>query len=169
MPDSATHASLTAPAATVPATPAPTQATPTPATPTPIVDSTPARAPAPTPLVGPIVPHGRTDLPDSLFAVRRGDTVVVNFDTGPARTRRADKFETLVRRTLPAVFGPLADTLLAAVPSGKLASAKELVTTLPKRGIRLQGAHGPRLALWPETHPGRDGPLVFAYRTVIEK
>jgi len=101
--------------------------------------------------------------------VRRGDTVVVNFDTGPARTRRADKFEALVRQTLPAVFGAVADTLLAAVPNGQLASAKELVTTLRKRGIHLKGAHGPRLVLWPETRPGRDGPLVVACRTAIEK
>jgi hypothetical protein len=150
-PDSATHPPAIAPATKTASTV--------------VVDSTPT----PAPLTGPIIPHGRTDLPDSLFAVRRGDTVVVNFDTGPARTRRADKFETLVRQTLPSVYGVVADTLLAAVPNGKLASAKELVTTLPKRGIHLRGSHGPRVALWPETRPGRDGPLVFAYRTVIER
>jgi hypothetical protein len=125
--------------------------------------------PAPSPVIGPIIPQGRTDLPDSLYAVRRGDTVVVNFDTGPARTRRVDKFELVVRQTLHTVYGPVADTLLATVPTGKLATASELVTTLPKHGIHLQGAHGPHLALWPQTKPGRNGPLVFAYRTVVER
>jgi len=149
--DSATHASAIAAVTAAPTTV--------------VVDS----APAPTPLIGPIIPQGRTDLPDSLFAVRRGDTVVVNFDTGPARTRRADKFDALVRQTLPAVYGAVADTLLAAIPTGRLVTAKELVTASPKRGIHLQGAHGPRLALWPVTRPGRDGLLVVAYRTLIER
>lgn len=137
------------------------------ASPTPVVhaDSTPA-----TPsLIGPIIPQGRTELPDSLYAVRRGDTVVVNFDTGPARTRRADKFELVVRQTLRSVFGPVADTLLSAVPEGKLADASELVTTLPRSGIHLQGPHLPHVALWPQTKPGRNGPLVFAYKTVVQR
>jgi hypothetical protein len=144
-----------------------TTAVPPVAPPPPVVhaDSTAA----PSPVIGPILPQGRTDLPDSVYAIRRGDTVVVNFDTGPARTRRADKFELVVRQTLHNVYGPVADTLLATVPTGKLASASELVTTLRKRGIHLQGPHGPHLALWPETRPGRDGPLLFAYRTVVER
>jgi len=122
-----------------------------------------------TPLLGPIIPQGRTDFQDSMYAVRRGDAVVVNFDTGPSRTRRADKFELIVRQTLHAVYGPVADTVLSTIPSGKLASASELVTTLPKRGIHLQGAHGPHLGLWPETRAGRNGPLVVAYRTIVER
>ena len=120
-------------------------------------------------MIGPIIPQGRTDLQDSLYAVRRGDTVVVNFDTGPARTRRADKFELVVRQTLHSVFGAVADTLLTAVPEGKLVPVSELVTTLPKRGIHLQGPHAPHVALWPQTKPGRNGPLVFAYKAVVER
>ena len=141
------------------------------------IASTPAAPPVPvvradsitpaSPVIGPIIPQGRTDLQDSLYAVRRGDIVVVNFDTGPARTRRADKFELIVRQTLHSVYGPVADTLLSAVPPGKLVIASELVTTLPKGGIHLQGAHGPHVALWPQTKPGRNGPLVFAYRTAV--
>jgi hypothetical protein len=148
--DSATHAAATAVSV---------------APPVPTVDSAPPRAPR----LGPIIPQGRTDLHDSLFAVRSGDTVVVNFDTGPARTRRADKFELLVRQTLRSVYGAVADTVLATVPNGRLASAKELVTALPSRGIHLGAARGPRLALWPQTRPGRDGPLVVAYRTIAER
>jgi len=143
---------------------APTVATPV-APPVPAVDS----APPPNPVIGPILPQGRTNLVDSVFAVRRGDTVVVSFDTGPGRTRRADKFEALVRQTLRSVYGQIADTLLAAVPSGRLTTSNELVTTLPKQGLHLQGPHGPRIALWPETRPGRNGPLVVAYRTVVQR
>jgi len=135
------------------------------APPAPTVDA----APPPAPRFGPIIPQGRTDLHDSLFAVRSGDTVVVNFDTGPARTRRADKFELLVRQTLRSVYGAVADTVLATVPDGRLASAKELVTTLPSRGIHFGAAPGLRLGLWPQTRPGRDGPLVVAYRTIVER
>ena len=120
-------------------------------------------------VIGPIIPQGRTDLQDSVYAVRRGDLVMVNFDTGPARTRRADKFELIVRQTLHSVYGPVADTLLSAVPAGKLVITSELVTTLPKHGLHLKGAHGPHVALWPQTRPGRDGPLVYAYRTVVER
>ena len=126
-----------------------------------------ASAPA-APLIRPVIPIGRTDLPDSLYAERRGDTVVVHFDTSPARTRRADKFETIVRQTLRSVYGAVADTLLATVPAGSLVMPNELVTTLPSRGIRLGSAGGARIQLWPETRPGRDGPLVVAYRTVVE-
>lgn len=119
--------------------------------------------------VGPVLPQGRTDLPDSLFATRSGDTVVVHFDTSPARTRRADKFESIVRRTLDAVYGPIADTTLAAVPEGHLVAPNELLTSLPSRGIHLAGPHGARLVIWPETRPGRDGPLIVAYRTIVER
>ena len=120
------------------------------------------------PVIGPVIPQGRTDLQDSLYAERRADTVVVHFDTSPTRTRRADKFETIVRQTLRSVYGAVADTLLAAVPAGRLVQPNELVTTLPSRGIRLTSAGGARVHLWPETRPGRDGPLVVAYRAVVE-
>jgi hypothetical protein len=119
--------------------------------------------------LGPIVGHGRTDLADSLFATRSGDTVVVHFDTSPARTRRADKFESVVRQTLKAVYGPIADSVLATVPTGKLVAPNELLTTLPSRGIHLAGPHGVRIVLWPETRAGRDGPLAVAYRAVVER
>jgi hypothetical protein len=118
---------------------------------------------------GPIIGFGRTDLPDSVYAERMGDTVVVHFDTSPARTRRADKFERIVRGTLRAVYGPLADTLLATVPDGRLAAPNELLNALPARGIHLAGANGRRIGLWPQTRPGRDGPLVVAYRTIVER
>ena len=116
-----------------------------------------------------VLPVGRTDLRDSVFATRSGDTVVVHFDTSPARTRRADKFDHIVRETLHAVYGPVADTLLATVPEGRLAAPNELVTGLPARGVHLSLVDGRKIGLWPETRPGRDGPLVVAYRTMIER
>jgi len=141
-----------------------------PATPTmqAVVDSTPAKAPA-APRLASVLPQGRTDLPDSVFAVRTGDTIVVHFDTSPLRTRRADKFESIVRQTLHAVYGTAADSALAAVPAGRLAAPNELVTSLPARGVHLAAPSGAKLVLWPETRPGRDGPLVVAYRVTIDR
>ena len=130
--------------------------------------SRPAAATPPAPVIRPVIPIGRTDLRDSVDLERRGDTVVVHFDASPTRTRRADKFEAIVRQTLPSVYGAVADTLLAAVPAGSLVAPNELVTSLPSRGFRLTSATGARIQLWPETRPGRDGPLVVAYRTVVE-
>jgi hypothetical protein len=128
----------------------------------------PAEVAPPAPLIRPVIPIGRTDLKDSVYLERRGDTVVVHFDASPTRTRRADKFEAIVRQTLHSVYGAVADTLLAAVPAGSLVAPNELVTTLPSRGVRLTSAGGAHIQLWPETRPGRDGPLVVAYRTVVE-
>ena len=120
-------------------------------------------------IIAPIILVGRTDLPDSLYAERRADTVIVHFDTSPARTRRADKFETIVRQTLRSVYGAVADTALAAVAAGRLVLPNELLTVLPTRGLRLAAPNGARIVLWPETRPGRDGLLVVAYRTTIER
>lgn len=134
------------------------------AVPAPPVDS--SRAPTTVSAIVPIVPPGRSEMADSMFAVRSGDTVVVHFDTSPSRTRRADKFERIVRQTLRAVYGTAADTLLAAVPEGRLVAPAELLTVLPARGIRLEAPGGRHVTLWPETRPGRDGPLVVAYRAI---
>lgn len=119
--------------------------------------------------VQPVLAAGRTDMPDSLYAERMGDTVVVHFDTSPTRTRRADKFERIVRQTLHTVYGPVADTLLGTVPEGQLAAPGELLTVLPRRGIHLATVGGRKIVLWPETRPGRDGPLVVSYRTIAER
>jgi len=131
---------VTAPVAAAPVTPATDSAA-----------SRPTAAAGAAILLRPVIPQGRTDLPDSL-----------------SRTRRADKFEAVVRQTLRAVYGDAADSLLAAVPEGQLVSPNELLTKLPTRGIHLVSASGARLQLWPVTRPGRDGPLVVAYRAVVE-
>jgi hypothetical protein len=156
-----------------PAQPAPTpaQSAPTPAPP-------PAEPPAPvvtapaTTMQPPLllrVLEGRTELGDTVFATRTGEVVVVNFDTSPMRTRRADKFDRVVRQTLPMLYGPAADTVLRAIPDGKLAMAGDLFTDLSLNGIRLPLNGGWQLTIWPETRQGRDGPLVVSYRTTVSR
>ena len=114
-----------------------------------------------------MVAEGETPLADSMIAVRKGDMVTVRFDTELSRTRRPEKFEQIVRATLPQVLGPLADSLLARLPIGDLARHGDLLTELPERGIRLAAPNGLTLIVWPETRLGRDGPLVVAYRTTL--
>lgn len=107
--------------------------------------------------------EGRSDLPDSLIAERAGDSVVVDFDTPLTRTRRRDKFESVVRRTLPLVFSAPIDSVLRTIPDGGIVGGVDLLTELPKRGVHLRVADGWTLDLWPETRPGQDGPLVVSY------
>jgi hypothetical protein len=114
-----------------------------------------------------VVPQGRTVLKDSVVAERVGDSVIVSFDLLMIRTRRRDKFEHIVRETLPAVYGARADSVLAAIPDGGLVGNVDLVTELPLRGIHLPLSDGYTLAVWPETRPGHDGPLVVRYRAKV--
>jgi hypothetical protein len=127
-------------------------------------------APAPravVPPLQPIVSQGTTLLADSLVAVRNGDSVTLHFDTPAARTRRPEKFEQIVRSTLPAIYGPSVSSLLARIPIGRLAQAGDLLTDLPNRGLRLSLGAGWILGVWPETRTGHDGPLVVTYRTLV--
>ena len=112
----------------------------------------------------PIVGQGRTELQNGIFALRSGDTVTVHFDTPEARTRRPEKFEQIVRATLPQVHGPAANSLLAGIAGGNLLAPGELTVDQPMRPIALRGPNGEALSLAPQTRPGRDGPLVVAYR-----
>jgi hypothetical protein len=131
-----------------------------------------AQTAAPSPVSAPlsiIIPAGRTDTVDDVILERTGDSVVVDFDTDIARTRRGDKFDHIVRQTLPLVYGPRVDPVLAAIPAGTLANDGDLVTELPARGIHLPLSDGWMLDVFPETRPGRDGPLVVTYRTRLRK
>jgi hypothetical protein len=116
-----------------------------------------------------VVPQGRTVLKDSVVAERAGDSVIVSFDLLMIRTRRRDKFEHIVRETLPAVYGARADSVLAAIPDGRLVGNADLLTELPLRGIHLPLSGGYTLAVWPETRQGHDGPLVVRYRAKVVK
>ena len=120
-------------------------------------------------MVLPVVPPGRTALRDTMVADRAGDTVRVSFDLELSRTRRPEKFEAIVRSTLPQVYGAAVDSALRALPEGAVARAGDLVTTLPEQGFHIPLPGGRTIAVWPETRPGRDGPLVVAYRAVASR
>jgi hypothetical protein len=116
----------------------------------------------------PVIAPGRRDLGDSVYAVRDGNQVTVYFDTELLRTRFDWKFEGVVRATLPLVFGEDVRTALDSIPAGTFASTGDLVTQLPERGIPLKvGEH--TLRVYPVVRPGRDGPLVYAYRASVSR
>lgn len=125
--------------------------------------------PAKAPVLQPRIAEGRRELGDSIFAVRTGRVVSVHFDTETLRTRYDWKFEGVVRATLPVVFGQDVRAALDAVPSGTLVRGN-LLQDLPTRGIPLAlAAQGVTLRIWPITRPGRDGPIVVAYRATVSR
>ena len=149
--------------------PAPPMVAATPIVASAAVASVAVAMPALKPPLDLIMGEGRTDLTESLIAERGGDSVIVDFDTPDTRTRRRDKFERVVRQTLPMVYGARVDSVLRAIPEGGIVGGADLLTELPKRGVHLKVADGWTLDLWPETRPGQDGPLVVSYRARISK
>ncbi len=137
------------------------------ATPAPVPVRAPSDSLGTSPALAPVVPSGRTDLHNGVYAERSAGEVTVHFDTPGSRTRRRDKFEQVVRQTLPALYGPDAAALLAAIPHGRLLPEGNLVSDLPTRGIKLPTSDGGSLTLWPATRQGQDGPLVVSYRVAV--
>lgn len=135
--------------------------------------ATPTVQPAPASSVAsslsPIVAAGRSELPEGLSVVRVGDSLTVHFDTELGRTRRPEKFERIVRLTVPLIYGARAESLLARLPEGAIAGAGELLTELPAHGVRIPTGDGWTLIVRPETRPGRDGPLVVRYIATVER
>ena len=126
-------------------------------------------APAPTRRPGGVTPtvrEGTSDIGGGMIAERRGDTVTVHFDTELNRTRRADKFERIVRATLPRLYGAPVEAALAGVPEGALVRG-DPTRTLPRTGLQLRLPDGGTLAVWPTTRAGRDGPLVVTYVATV--
>jgi hypothetical protein len=119
--------------------------------------------------LSPLVALGKSSLGDGVTAERNDSGVVlVAFDTPEARTRIPEKFERFVRTTLPQLYGPAADSALAKVPDGGIASSqKALLYDLPTRGIRIALPNSWWLVLYPEIRPGQDGPLVVRYRSSV--
>jgi len=115
----------------------------------------------------PVVLQGQSTLPDGLTAVRADSLVTVSFDTPMIRTRIPAKFERLVRATLPAVYGRSIDSVLSRIPEGGIAAQGDLVSELPTRGVRIPVNAEWTIALYPETRPGLDGPLVVRYRVSV--
>jgi hypothetical protein len=124
-------------------------------------------APAVKPPISPLVPQGQSPLADSLFATRTDSGIVVWFDRTMVRTRNPQKFERLVRSTLPAIYGPAADSALRRIPEGGLAQQGDLINDLPTRGLRIPAAPGWTFSLFPITRVGHDGPLVTQYRVSV--
>ncbi|MGH7678677.1 MAG: hypothetical protein ACRENU_09440 [Gemmatimonadaceae bacterium] len=114
------------------------------------------------PTVAPIIAEGRRELGDSMYAVRSGADVTVFFDTELLRTRLDWKFEGVVRATLPLVFGTGVQPALDSIPTGTMARG-DLLYDLPTRGIAIRLSNA-TLKVWPVTRPGRDGPIIVAYR-----
>jgi hypothetical protein len=161
--DSATDATASPTTDSTPTMPVPQRTAGSAAAPAAMASSQPTAARV---KVAPVVPVGGTALRDSMVADRAGDTVRVRFDLELSRTRRPEKFEAIVRSTLPQVYGAAVDSALRALPEGAVARAGDLVTTLPEQGFHIPLPGGRTIAVWPETRPGRDGPLVVAYRAV---
>jgi hypothetical protein len=111
--------------------------------------------------------EGRTSLRDGIVAERRGDEITVHFDTPAARTRRAEKFEGVLRATLPQLYGARVDSALLAIPVGTLVPAHGLTTDLPMQGLYVPLPGGLTLRIWPETRPGQEGPLIVRYRVLV--
>ena len=111
--------------------------------------------------------EGRTSLRDGIVAERHGEEITVSFDTPLARTRRPEKFEGILRATLPQIFGARVDSALAAMPAGTLVPQHGLTTDLPTQGLYVPVPGGPTLRIWPATRPGEDGPLVVRYRVLV--
>jgi hypothetical protein len=121
----------------------------------------------PAPELAPTIGEGRTSLREGVVAERSGDEITVNFDTPLTRTRRPEKFEAVLRATLPQIFGASVDSALATMPVGTLVPSHGLTTDLPTQGLYLPLPGGSTLRIWPETRAGEDGPLVVRYRVLV--
>ena len=121
----------------------------------------------PAPELAPTIGDGRTSLRDGIVAERHGDEITVHFDTPAGRTRRPEKFEGILRATLPQIFGAAVDSALRAMPAGTIVPPQGLTTELPTQGLYIPLPGGPTLRIWPETRPGEEGPLVVRYRVLI--
>ena len=146
--------------------PAVTVSEPTAASTAPIAAEKPVEVASHAPFA-PIVPQGESSLASGPTALRADSVVTVSFDKAMMRTRIPAKFELLVRSTLPAIYGRSIDSVLAKVPAGGIVSQGDLLSELPSRGARIPVNAGWTLALYPETRPGADGPLVVRYRVSL--
>lgn len=121
------------------------------------------------PLLKPVLPEGTTTLASGMTATRHDSVVVLSFDFAGARTRIPERFERLVRATLPSLYGARADSAVRAIPDGGIARQGDLFTELAERGVRIPLGAGGAIALYPMSRPGHDGPLVTQYRVTVTK
>jgi hypothetical protein len=133
--------------------------------------STPAPAPAASHSVkrGFAIVEGRTSLTDSIYAMRSGDSVIVNFDAQGYRTRRPDKLERSLRLTLPLVYGRSVTQSFDTVKAGELVTSKDVIGELATTGMKIALDNGTIVHLRVLTRTGRDGPLAVGYVTLVER
>ena len=134
----------------------------------PVAATAPISTPA-APGLKPVLPEGTTTLAGGMTATRHDSVVVLSFDFAGARTRIPERFERLVRTTLPSVYGARADSAMRAIPEGGIARQGDLFTVLTERGVRIPLSTGGAIALYPISRPGHDGPLVTQYRVTVTK
>jgi hypothetical protein len=125
-------------------------------------------APTPAPLT-PVIPPGGSPLLDGVTAFRADSMVTVSFDIPMVRTRIPEKFERIVRSTLPSIYGSGVDSILAKLPVGAFAQQGDLITDLPWTGARIPVSGAWEIRVYPESRQGRDGPLVVRYRVVMAR
>jgi hypothetical protein len=132
--------------------------------------ATPTPAPArPVSNAGYVLVEGRTQLTDSVFAVRSGDSVVVNFDAFGFRTRRSSKLEKSLRLTLPMVFGKMAIASIDTIAAGELVTSKDVIGELANDGMRVKLDNGATAHIRVLTRVVSDGPIAIGYLTTIER
>jgi len=119
------------------------------------------------PPFAPVIPQGRTDLGDSVYADRAGDTVVVNFDVTLLHTRRPAKFEGILRSTLAQVYGDSGRAIARRIPDGIAGDSANLIDALPARGLHVPLSGGWTLSIYPQTRVGYGGLLVFSYQALV--
>lgn len=138
------------------------------------VAAAPVAAPTPAPArpvanAGYVLVEGRTRLTDSIFAVRTGDSVIVNFDAFGFRTRRSSKLEQSLRLTLPMVFGRTAIASIDTIAVGELVTSKDVIGELATNGMRVKLDNGATAHIRVLTRTVSDGPIAIGYLTTIER
>jgi hypothetical protein len=139
---------------------------------------TTAPTPPPSPVAAPasalprggyVLVEGRTQLTDSIYATRTGDSVVVNFDAFGFRTRRPDKIEQSLRLTLPMLFGKMATSSIDTVGAGGLVTSRDVIGELARDGMRVKLDNGAIAHIRVLTRIVSDGPIAIGYLTTIER
>ena len=94
--------------------------------------------------LAPVIPMGQSTLAAGVVAARTDSSVLVSFDAPMLRTRMSVKFESFVRSTLPAIYGPEVGAALGKLADGGIARQGDLLTELPTRGVRIPVRDGSR-------------------------
>jgi hypothetical protein len=122
-----------------------------------------------TPRAGFVLVEGRSQLTDSVYAIRTGDSVLVNFDAYGFRTRRSDRIEQSLRLTLPLVFGKAATASVDTLVAGELVTEHDVIGALAKEGMRLKLDNGATAHIRILTRVVSDGPIAIGYLATIDR